>query len=60
VTIPPNTTATIYVPASAASQITESGMPIARSREISLLRSEDGVAVFRVGSGKYQFESQLP
>jgi len=60
VTIPPNTTATVYVPASAADLVTESGQPAARSIGVSLLRSEDGVAVFNVGSGKYQFESQLP
>jgi len=60
VSIPPNTTATVYVPASAADLVTESGQPAARSIGVSLLRSEDGVAVFNVGSGKYQFESQLP
>jgi alpha-L-rhamnosidase len=60
VTVPPNTTATIYVPATTADQVTESGIPAARSREVSLLRSEEGATVFRVGSGKYQFESQIP
>jgi alpha-L-rhamnosidase len=60
VTIPPNTTATIHVPAGAADQVTEGGKPVALARGVSLLRSEDGVTVFHVGSGKYQFESQLP
>jgi alpha-L-rhamnosidase len=60
VTIPPNTTATIHVPAGAADQVTEGGKPVAPARGVSLLHSEDGVTVFRVGSGKYQFESQLP
>ena len=60
VTIPPNTTATIHVPASATDQVTEGGLPVARSRGVSLLRLEDGATVFSVGSGKYQFESQLP
>ena len=60
VTVPPNTTATVYVPASAADQVTEGGAPAARSRGVSPLRSEDGAIVFRVGSGRYQFESQIP
>jgi alpha-L-rhamnosidase len=59
-TIPPNTTATIYLPASAPDQVTEGGLPAARSPGVSLLRSEDGTVVFSVGSGRYQFESQLP
>jgi alpha-L-rhamnosidase len=60
VTVPPNTTAAIYMPAGAGGQITEGGKPVARSRGVSLLRSEDGATVFSAGSGKYQFESQLP
>jgi alpha-L-rhamnosidase len=60
VTVPPNTTATVFVPASAAGQVTEGGNPAARSIGVSPLRSEAGVTVFGVGSGKYQFESQLP
>ncbi len=60
VTIPPNTTATIYVPASAVDVVTESGQPAARARGVSLLRAEAGVAVFNVGSGKYSFKSELP
>jgi len=60
VTIPPNTAATIYVPASGADQVTECGTPASSARGVSLLRSEDGAAVFHVGSGRYQFESKLP
>ena len=60
VSIPPNTTATVYVPASAADPVTESGKPVALSSGVSLLRPEDGLTVLSVGSGKYQFESQLP
>jgi alpha-L-rhamnosidase len=60
VTVPPNTTATVYVPASAASQVTEGGTPAAHSPGVSFLRSEDGAIVFRVGSGSYQFDSNIP
>jgi hypothetical protein len=48
------------LPASAPDQVTEGSLPVASSPGVSLLRSEDGAVVFSVGSGRYQFESQLP
>jgi len=60
VTVPPNTTATIFVPAVAPDKVTEGGKPAARVRGVSQLSAENGAAVFRVGSGQYRFESQLP
>ena len=57
VTIPVNTTATVYVPAAAASSVTESGRPAAHSRGVKFLRMEDGNAVFAVGSGEYRFRA---
>ena len=59
VTVPPNTTATVCLPPGAADQVTEGGKPVAHARGVSPLPSEDGANVFRVGSGSYQFESQL-
>ena len=60
VTVPPNTTATIFVPAVAPEKVTEGGQPAARARGVAQLSAENGAAVFRVGSGQYRFESQLP
>ncbi len=57
VSIPTNTRATVYVPASAAEQVTESGKPAASAEGVSFLRLENGSAVFAVKSGKYQFVS---
>ena len=57
VSIPANTTATVFVPTSEASSITESGKPVAKSPGISFLREENGAAVFTVGSGNYAFKS---
>ena len=57
VMIPPNTTATIYVPARNAAQVLESGQPASKSRGLKLLRMEDGNAVFEAGSGQYSFRS---
>lgn len=57
VTIPANTTATVYVPAGGAAAVTESGKPVARSRGVKLLRLENGTAVYAVSSGTYRFQS---
>jgi hypothetical protein len=58
VTIPPNTTATVYVPAKWAEAVTESGRPASQSDGVKFLRLDEGCAVFAVESGKYQFESK--
>lgn len=55
VAIPPNTTATVYLPAENPAEVTESGKPAAQSTGIKFLRSEDGRAVFSLESGRYQF-----
>ena len=60
VTIPPNTTATVYVPAGSAESVTESGRPAASAEGVSFLRMDAGEAVWAVGSGNYRFTSKLP
>jgi alpha-L-rhamnosidase len=59
VTVPPNTTAMVFVPTSDASKITESRKPAAESEGIRFLRVENGAAVFEVSSGTYVFSSPL-
>jgi alpha-L-rhamnosidase len=59
ITIPPNTTATVHVPAKDASAVTESGKDIAKAKDIKFLRMENGAAVYEVGSGCYQFQSSV-
>ena len=56
-TIPPNTTATVYVPAKVATGITESGKPASKAEGVKFLRMENGIAVYAVGSGTYRFQS---
>ena len=56
VTIPANTTATVYVPAAEAGSVTESGEPAAR-RGRAIPPAQPGEAVFEVGSGSYTFAS---
>ena len=60
VTIPANTTATVYVPAESAGDITESGRPATKTEGVRFLRIKQGKAVFTVGSGDYEFESKMP
>jgi alpha-L-rhamnosidase len=60
VTIPVNTTATVYVPAKAAEGVTENGKPTAKADGVKYLRMENNAAVYAVGSGTYRFQSTLP
>jgi len=54
VTVPPNTTATAYVPTTEASSVTESGKPI-EGRPIYI----HGAVVCKLQPGTYEFESVL-
>jgi alpha-L-rhamnosidase len=60
ITVPPNTTATVFVPARDESGVTESGKPAANSEGIQFLRMENGSAVYEIVSGTYRFESSMP
>ncbi|MEJ7815221.1 MAG: glycoside hydrolase family 78 protein, partial [Rubrobacter sp.] len=54
-TVPANTTATVYVPASDGAGVTEGGGPAGEAEGVEFLREEKGAAVFAVGSGEYEF-----
>ena len=58
VEIPANTTATVYLPASDATQITESGKPLARAPGVRLVKLTNGQAMLEVVSGTYHFVSR--
>ncbi|MCH5375747.1 MAG: hypothetical protein JJ992_17385 [Planctomycetes bacterium] len=55
VTIPPNTTATVHVPALHTDGVQESGRAANQAPGVTYLRSEAGCAVYSVGSGQYSF-----
>jgi alpha-L-rhamnosidase len=59
ITIPTNTTATLYVPAQDAASVTESGQPAEDANGVTFVHLENGFAVFRVPSGSYKFSSRL-
>lgn len=59
-TIPPNTTATVHVPAADPRKVKESRKAVSRARGVRLLSHDAGLAVFTVGSGTYHFSAKLP
>jgi alpha-L-rhamnosidase len=57
--VPPNTMATVYVPASDAQGVSESGKPAEQSPGVQFMKMQQGAAVYEVGSGTYVFRSTL-
>ncbi len=60
VTIPPNTTAEIWIPSAAA--ITESGVPVDQAEGVLMVRHPnrpDGPTVLTVASGSYSFQTRM-
>ncbi len=55
ITVPVNTTATVYVPAAAPDQIREGGKRAVDSEGIRLLGTDNRTVVLEVGSGDYEF-----
>lgn len=58
VTVPANSTATLYLPAAAESVVEESGRPVSDAAGVSLLRREKNLAVIQLSSGSYEFRSR--
>jgi alpha-L-rhamnosidase len=57
ISIPANTSATVYVPTKSANTVTEDGKPAAQSDGVKFLRVEGNCAVYAVESGNYEFQS---
>ena len=67
VTIPANTTATVYLPAKdtpsgvlRAESVTEGGRAVTKAKQVKFIRMEDKSAVFAISAGQYQFVTELP
>jgi alpha-L-rhamnosidase len=58
-TIPANTTATVFVPAKDAASVTESGKAAGQTEGVQFVRMDDSAAVYAIGSGTYRFQSVL-
>jgi alpha-L-rhamnosidase len=59
ITVPVNTTATVFVPATSQDVVTEDSQPAAEAAGVKFVRMDDDRAVFEVDSGDYRFKSQL-
>ena len=57
IAIPPNTTATVHIPAPDPGSVSESGRPANRAPGVKFRKMENGAAVWEVESGTYQFRS---
>lgn len=55
--IPPNTTATIYIPAGSAETVVEGGKKLSTIKDVQVAGNEKGYLLLRVGSGKYSFST---
>jgi len=58
ITIPTNTTATVFLPGKDAASVTEGGKALADAIGVKVLRGEPGCVVLAVESGTYQFQSK--
>jgi alpha-L-rhamnosidase len=59
VSVPPNTTATLYVPTKDPRSIEEGKLPLAKVRGAQQLRNEEGRSVLELQPGRYSFEAAL-
>ena len=55
ITIPANSIATVYIPATNKAQVTESGQKASSAKGVKFVKMEGEYAVFEVGSGSYNF-----
>lgn len=56
ITIPPNTKALMYVPATDKNKVMENGKKATDVEGVNFKKMEDGKAIFEVGSGSYLFD----
>jgi alpha-L-rhamnosidase len=55
--VPANTTATIYIPATSADLVMESGKKLSSAKDVQIKGEDKGYILLNVGSGKYQFST---
>ena len=59
INVPAGCSATVHIPSFNAKKVKESNRNPKRLPEVTFLNEENGYAVFKVGSGEYQFISPL-
>jgi alpha-L-rhamnosidase len=55
ISVPGNTTALVYLPASSVDHIRESEQPAVNTKGIKVVRVENDRIIFEIGSGEYHF-----
>ena len=60
VTVPPNTTALVHVPAASPEAVVEGGVAVSLVPGVELVSSDAGGVVLAVAAGVYRFASDLP
>jgi alpha-L-rhamnosidase len=58
-TIPPGSSATVYIPTADASAVRESGRPLHAAEGVHMTGAQDGYAVCEVTAGEYSFEAVI-
>ena len=59
VTVPANTTATLYLPTTSKNYVTERGVQADEAKGVTYIKYEKGKAVYELKSGSYKFVSNL-
>jgi alpha-L-rhamnosidase len=59
IAVPANATAVVYIPTADKEGITEGGANISSVKDIRFIETQDGYAVFEIGSGNYRFVSAI-
>jgi alpha-L-rhamnosidase len=59
ISIPANTSATVYIPARSLRDVMESGMDLSKAEGVQSVKFENDAAVVQVGSGEYKFVSKI-
>jgi alpha-L-rhamnosidase len=59
VTIPPNTKATVHIPAADGATVTEGDVPLEEAEGVEYLRASGQEAILSVGSGRYRFAGRV-
>jgi len=57
-TVPGNTTATLYLPASSEKAVKEGGKDASKARGVTFIKYENGQAIFELKSGNYEFTAK--
>jgi len=60
ISTPPNTTATVFIPAIKSTDVTVDGKPAKGTKNVNFLRMENGRSVFQIGAGSFRFTSTVP